>query len=377
MIHISTQSALRDLGHELGGVSAIGVDTEADSFHSYREKTCLVQISTRDEDYIVDPLALEHLAPLASVFSDVGVLKVFHAAENDVAALRRDLQLETRHLFDTRIAARILGLPRVGLADLLHEHFGVSTNKRLQRYPWASRPLDAAALEYAATDSHYLLSLRDILWQRLADAARLDEAEEEFKRVEGTVANERVFDPEAFWRLKGATTLTPPQRAVLRELYSWRDRQAAAPDRPPFRIAPDAALIAVAREQPADLDALRRVQGLPGGVMQRYAYGLLAAVRRGAAAEIPRPPRGERPDDAIVARYEALRAWRRQVAAERGVEPDVIISNAALKSLATEVPAGWPELESSGAVGPWRLRTYGADLLRILHGVAADGAVQR
>lgn len=374
MILVSTARALHDLAIELGGVSAIGVDTEGDSFYSYREKTCLVQISTRDEDYVIDPLALSDLTPLASVFADVAVLKVFHAAENDIAALRRDLHLETRHLFDTRVAARILGVPRVGLADLLREHFGVETNKRLQRYPWASRPLDRAALEYAARDSHYLLPLRDLLWQRLADAGRLDEAEEEFERGESAAATERTFDPETFWRLKGASALTPPQRAVLRELYSWRDRQAAAADRPPFRIAPDSALVALAKEPPANLEALRRAPGVPAGVYQRYAYGILAAIRRGAAADVPRPPRVERRDDTVVARYEALRAWRRQIAAKRGVEPDVIVSNASLLALATQAPAGERELEALGVLGPWRLRAYGTDLLRVLHESRTDAA---
>lgn len=366
MIVVSRPDQLRTLARELGGVPAIGVDTEADSFHSYREKTCLVQISTRDEDYIVDPLALPDLSPLAPVFADPAVLKVFHAADNDVAGLKRDLGLQTRRLFDTMLSARILGIPRVGLADLLREHFGVETNKRLQRYAWGSRPLDRAALEYAITDSHYLLPLRDLLWQRLADAGRLEEAEEEFRREEGATAAERAFDPESFWRVKGAMALPPAQRAVLRELYAWRDRQAAAADRPPFRIAPDSALFILAREQPRDLEAMRRLQGVPAGVVQRYAYGIIAALRRGAAAAAPLPPPLHRRDDALTARYEALRAWRRQVAARRGIEPDVVVSNAALLSIAQHVPKGMAELDGLGALGPWKLSAYGAGLLRVL-----------
>src|SRR5947199_8461453 len=116
---VSTHGALRSLVDALNDIPAIGVDTEADSFHSYREKTCLLQISTGDEDYIVDPLALSDLSPLAPVFAATHICKVFHAAENDVAGLRRDFGFDTVHIFDTMAAARILGLPRFGLGDLL------------------------------------------------------------------------------------------------------------------------------------------------------------------------------------------------------------------------------------------------------------------
>jgi len=366
VIVVSTRESLHDVARELGGVPGIGVDTEADSFHSYREKTCLIQISTRGSDFIIDPLALKDLSPLAPVFSDAAVLKVFHAAENDVANLKRDFALHTRHLFDTRAAARILGIKQVGLADLLRAHFGVEANKRLQRYPWAKRPLDAAALDYAAADSHYLLPLRDILHRQLLDVGRTEEAEEEAERLEGSTATARVFDPESFWRLKGAATLAPGQRAALRELYVWRDRQAAAADQPPFRIAPDAALFAVAEALPSDLDSLRRVSGLPSSLFERYAFGMLAAVRRSRAKEVPLPPKRARPDDAALKRYEALRSWRRGVAAARGVEHDVVISNAVLQALATRNPSDAGELAAAAALGPWKLRTYGPALLTVL-----------
>jgi len=358
------------MARELGGVPGIGVDTEADSFHSYREKTCLIQISTRDSDFIIDPLALTDLSPLASVFGDPAVLKIFHAAENDVANLKRDFALRTRHLFDTHAAARILGIKQVGLADLLRAHFGVESNKRLQRYPWATRPLDPAALNYAAADSHYLLPLRDILHRQLLDAGRTEEAEEEAERLEGATASMRVFDPESFWRIKGAATLAPAQRAALRELYVWRDRQAAAADRPPFRVAPDSALVAVAEALPPDQDSLRSVSGLPSSLVERYAYGLLAAVRRSRDKVVPLPPKRARPDDAVLTRYEALRSWRRGMAAERGVEHDVVISNAVLQALAERNPADASELAAAAVIGPWKLRTYGPALLTVLR--AAD-----
>jgi ribonuclease D len=374
LIIVDTPAAVHDLAAELVGVSAIGIDTEADSFHTYREKTCLLQISTRDSDYIVDPLEVHDLAPLAPIFSDRAVCKVFHAADNDVAALRRDFGFQTANLFDTMVAARILGLQRVGLADLLRERFGVETDKRLQRYHWSRRPLDAAAVAYAAIDSHYLLRLADQLRAELAVAGRLEEAEEEFLRLERSTAAERKFDPESFWRIKGAYALPPAGRAVLRELNIWRERQAIARDQPPFRIAPDSALVALAGAMPRDLHSLRAVAGIPPALVQRYARAILAAIDRGASSPASALPPNRRPDEALVERYETLRRWRRELAARRGVEPDVIVSNAVLRAVAERQPRSRAELAELGVLGPWKLQAYASGLIEALRSAAQGSA---
>jgi ribonuclease D len=306
------------------------------------------------------------MSPLRFVFADIAVCKVFHAAENDVAALRRDFGFETTCLFDTMFAARILGLPRVGLGDLLREHFGVESDKRLQRYAWGRRPLDPAAIDYAAMDSRYLLPLADMLREQLRNAGRLEEAEEEFRRLESSVAGERRFDPESFWRIKGAYALSPPQRAVLRELHIWRDRQAIARDVPPFRVVQDAVLLSLAESQPRTMRALEDLPGVPIAIVRRYSRGLLTCVERGISAPPPPLPRSRRPDEALVERYETLRRWRRQVAADRGVEPDVIVANAVLQSVAERQPRTLSDLQSLGVLGSWKLRSYGSDLLAAL-----------
>lgn len=376
MILVDSTAALRTLSRELGGVSAIGVDTEGNSFYAYRERTCLVQLSTRSEDYLVDPLALPDLAPLRSVFADPSVLKIYHAADNDVAALKRDFGLATHHLFDTMLAARILGLPRWGLADLLREFFTVDLNKRMQRHDWGQRPLELAAVRYAAMDSHYLLPLRDVLQARLAEAGRLQEAEEEFARVERSEAAIRIFDPESFWRIKGAYDLTPVQQAALRELHIWRDREAVSTERPPFRIISDQQLVAIAAAQPSAPPALEQVPGMPPPLARRYGAGILAAVRRGAEAPAPQEARLARRDGAELDRYEALRRWRRQAAAARGVEPDVVVSNAVLSALAAKPPRDEEELNALTVLGPWKLQTYGPSLLDVLRGVRSEPAIK-
>jgi ribonuclease D len=364
-IIVDTSDCLAEMARQLRTANAIGVDTESDSFHSYREKICLVQVSTADEDYVVDPLALPRLAPLEETFADPAVVKVFHAAENDVAALRRDFAFDTHGIFDTMAAARILGLPRFGLGDLLREHFNVESDKRLQKFEWGRRPLPSRALDYAATDSRHLLPLRQILLRSLREADRIEEAEDEFQRLESATSRERAFDPEGWRRVKGAHALGPSQRGVLRELYRWRDDQAARLDRPPFRVAPDAALIAVAAQQPSDPAELKKVVGLPGSIAERHTSALLGLVQAGLNAPAPPALRGPRRDEAIEARFEALRTWRRARAAERAVAPDVIVPNAVLRSVAEARPKTLEDLESLGLVGPWKLSAYGAELISV------------
>lgn len=366
MILIDSAEALQVLGRQLEGIPGVGIDTEGNSFYSYRDRTCLVQISSPDEDYLIDPLAVPDLSPLAPLFADVETVKVYHAADNDVAALRRDFGLHTHRLFDTMTASRILGLAKYGLGDLLREFFGVESDKRMQRFDWGSRPLPQEAIAYAAMDTRYLLPLRDILQQRLQSVDREQEAEEEFVRLEGATAAAREFDPESFWRIKGAYELDPRGRALLRELHIWRDRRARASDRPPFRVIPDAVLVAIARRQPQTLLELGEVEGLSPGLARRFGPALLDSARRAAGAQPPREPQSVRRPDDVVARYEALRAWRRQVAAQRGVEPDVITANAVLSALAERPPRSEEQLSELGLLGPWKLRAYGPDLLRVL-----------
>ena len=362
---VSDSHELQTAVRLLSAATVIGVDTESDSFHAYREKVCLLQISTQDADYLIDPIALPDLAPLKSVFADRAICKVFHAAENDVAGLRRDFNFDTQHLFDTMAAARILGLPRYGLGDLLLEHFGVASDKRLQRYEWGRRPLSPLAIDYAATDSRHLIRLMQLLQRRLEAEDRLTEAEEEFARLESSTVRERLFDSESWSRMKGAQALAPLERAILRELYIWRDGQAATLDRPPFRVAPDAALLALAVARPRDVAGLAEVSGFPDSIARRYGDRLLEAVARGLAAPVPELRRTPRRDEAVVERYEALRRWRRLKAEGRGVLPDVIVSNAVLQTLAERRPLNFDELEAMSLLGPWKLHTYGTELIEV------------
>ncbi len=351
---------------ELAEEQAIALDTESDSLYRYFYRVCLIQISTRRKDYLVDPLRLSGLAPLASILADPGVEKVFHAAENDILMLKRDFGFTFANVFDTMLAARILGWPQVGLANLLYRHFGVVLDKRAQLTDWGHRPLSAAQLSYARLDSHYLLDLRDLLARELRAARRWREAEEAFSALPHIEYVEKPFDPEGFWRIRDARALKPHELAVLRELYLWRDEQARRLDRPPFKVLGDDTLVLLSQRQP------QRLEDLPLGPRQVASFGrsLLAAIARGRAAPPPLPPRPRpgngRPDPVVQARFDRLRAWRSERAQQRGVDADIVLTNDALMAIARAAPATLDELASLGVMGSWKVEEYGPALLQAL-----------
>jgi len=364
---VATQRRFDKLLSDLLSRPAVAVDTESNSFHAYHERVCLIQFSTRDADYIVDPLAGIDLSPLGDLFADPSVQKVFHAAEQDVAGLKRDFGFHFANLFDTMWAARILGWPRVGLGDILWETFGVRTDKRYQRFNWGRRPLPPEALAYARRDTHYLLPLRDLLAKALEQAGRTEEAAEVFEQLTHTPPASNPHGPAAFWRVKGLDALTPRERAILWQLYVWRDREAARRDVPPFRVAGERTLKALAQARPRTLGELARVPGVSRGLLRRYGKTLLEAVARGERNLPPQPPPAPPPpDEAVLHRYHALRVWRRQVATRRGVKSDVVLPNAALWALAERNPATLDELADIPGLGPWKRRTYGPAILSVL-----------
>ncbi len=364
---VTTQSQLATLLDALSDQPAIALDTESNSLYAYHERVCLIQCSIPEGDYIVDPLAGLDLTPLAHILGDPRVQKVFHAAEYDVMCLKRDFRFRFVNLFDTMWAARILGWPRVGLGDVLKETFGVRTNKRYQRYNWGQRPLEPQALAYACMDTHYLLSLRHLQLEALVQQGRWEEAREVFDHVAASGPFSHAFDPEDFRRIKGVVDLTGREQAVLRELTIWRDQEARRRDRPPFKVLNDRILIALAQARPRTREELGDLTDLKPYHVRRYGSRLLRAIERGNRARPPQPPPPPpRRSEAEVTRFQALRAWRKEAAAERGVDADVIVGNAVLWSVAEQNPRTLEDLSTIEGLGPWKRKTYGELILKVL-----------
>jgi len=175
---VDTPAAFASLLDVLWSQPALALDTESNSLYRYHYQVCLIQISSATADYLVDPLRLRNLQPLADILANPAVQKVFHAAENDILMLKRDFGFAFANIFDTMLAARILGWSKVGLAALLHQHFGLTLDKRAQLTDWGQRPLTSAQLRYARLDSHFLLPLRDLIVNALRERKRWREAQE-------------------------------------------------------------------------------------------------------------------------------------------------------------------------------------------------------
>lgn len=345
----------------------VAIDTESNSLYAYRERVCLIQISTRENDYIIDPLIIADMKPLEPLLADPAVEKVFHAAEYDLICLQRDYGFHVENLFDTMIAARICGHKQVGLGSLLSEFLGIEVDKRHQRDDWGQRPLPPDSLLYAQMDTHYLPELRDRLGDELTELGRWREAHEAFREATSVTTPDTSFDPEGYWRLGLPNQLTRRQIAILREIYLLREQIAEKRDLPPFKVFTDKTLLQLATAAPRAANELQQVDGMSPAQIRRYGKSLLRAVERGSTARPPQPP--ERQPAAapeIVDCYSLLREWRKHRAQERGVESDVIISREALWTLAHRQPESLDAMRDIQGLGPWRLEAYGLELLEVV-----------
>lgn len=255
----------------------VALDTESNSFHVYRERVCLLQISTPALDVLVDPLAVDP-RPLGPILASRREL-VLHGADYDVRCLKREYGWSLPNLFDTMLAAKRLGRAQLGLAALVDAQFGVRMSKDFQRSDWGQRPLTRAQLRYASLDTRFLLPLHALLSSELAARGLADEARREFSRVAAVEPRPKVFDPEAWRKLRGSRELDREGKAVLRALWIAREERASALDRPPFKVLPEQAMLEIARRKPAREEDLEGVVGLTPNVRRRMGEALLTAAK--------------------------------------------------------------------------------------------------
>jgi ribonuclease D len=368
VIWIRTAAALDDLGRSLEGCRAIGIDTESDSLYHHRDKVCLVQVATdRGDAFLIDTLAVRDLAPLAGAMADSRLVKVLHGADYDVTTLKRDFGFTFASLFDTMIAARLLGRTELGLLAVARDELGVTLTKTNQKDDWSRRPLTAQQEAYAVADVLHLVALRETLEAKLAAVERLDWLREECAAVAALEPLVRRREPDAYLGLKGAKRLPPRALAALRELHAWRERRAEETDLPPFKILGNEALLRLAELGPASEADLRQVPGvLPR--LQRQAGPLLDSVRRARdlpEAELPVVPRAPRPvvPDPVLRRIERLKAWRTRKGAELALDASVVLPQRLIDRLAEAAPADAADLASIEGLRQWRARAFGTELI--------------
>lgn len=353
---------------DLSAHTRIAVDTESNSLHAYRERVCLIQFSTQQSDYVVDPLVFQDLLSLAPIFSDPNIEKIFHAAEYDLICLKRDYDFTFASLFDTMQAARILGYPQVGLDNLLAEKFGVKMDKRHQKADWGTRPLTLSQIDYARFDTHYLFQLRDLLEQELRLKGRWDIAMEDFALACHTgEMKERNTNGASWKRFAFRKDLSLRELTVVSELCLCRDRIAERLDRPVFKVIGDDMLLDIARKLPEKDVDLAGI-GLSPKQINLWGHEILAATRRGLAAPLVKRELPKHPKDAVLKRLEKLKIWRKKLARELAVESDVILPKMYLSMLSENPPGSLQDLEIAMRKSPTRFQKYGAEIYRLIGG---------
>lgn len=330
---IATETDLAVMLPRLEGVQRIAVDTEADSLHCYFEKLCLVQLSFGGEDFLVDPLAGLNLEPLAAALAQKEI--VLQGADFDLRLMRRSFGFVAARVFDTVIAARLLGIREFSLQALVQRYFGVTLTKGSQKANWAQRPLPREMAEYAMNDTRYLLPLAEKLETELRERGRWTWFEQSCQRGLDQSAIERVRDEDEAWRITGSGALTGRASALLRALWQWRDREAQAADRPAFHVLQNHLLIQAARMFDAgEVPDFRHFSS-----RRRRAF-LDAAEKALQAPEEAWPQRrrrvGKRPTADMERAAEALRRRRDEVATAHGLEPSFIAARGALDAVAAD-----------------------------------------
>jgi ribonuclease D len=371
LLYIDTQQAADDFLTDISGVREIAVDTEGASFHRFIDRIYLLQISTRERSAIIDPLPIGMPEAMGDILQDPDVEVVFHDADYDLRLLHQDYGWHVNSIFDTRIAAQLLGIKAFGLAALLDEFFGVKLDKKHQRADWSLRPLTQGMLDYAAQDTRYLLDLRDQLKSRLEKLGRWEWAREEFDRLEGTKW-EDDDSSLAFLRIKGARDLNRRELALLRELVPWRDSVAKEVDRATFRVMGNEVLLEIARTAPRTVKDLASLKGMPRGILDRGAHAILAAVQRGLDVadeqlpKFPRAPRWDREED-FDDRVSKLKSVRDAAATRLNIDPGVLCSREKLEAIARKKPGNVSDLDDIPGLRKWQIAELGEDLVRVLN----------
>jgi ribonuclease D len=353
---VNSASALDYFVTNLRGYFPIALDTEADSLHHYRESVCLIQVTHDSRHFLIDPLGdfpLDELWPPTSRHT-----WILHGADFDLRMLRRAGAPEPQAVFDTMLAAQLLGLKAFGYGALVEKFCGIALAKTSQKADWSRRPLSPAMIEYAVQDTEYLEPIAEILGQQLDEKKRREWHEQSCARVVEASKSVREEDPENEWRISGSALLSPQAVAIVKELYYWREKEAESVDLPVFKVLHGELLLELASWSAANprvspMGAPRWPQRMSPARSER----LIEAIERGRnAPPIPRPPRGERPprDKEAEARMEKLRAHRDSVAADLDLDPTVIAPKSTLQDIARNPDTAAVRLIAQHRWCPWQ-----------------------
>jgi ribonuclease D len=368
-ILIETNRQLLEMISDLRNQLSIGVDTESNSLFEYQEKICLIQFSTIDQDYLVDTIKLKDLSTLNEIFSSDTIEKIFHAAEYDLMCLKRDFQFEFNNIFDTMIASRILGFRSIGLQSLLKDYFDVVVEKKYQRANWGKRPLSNEMLHYAQCDTHFLIDLKNILFEKLIKENKWELATEDFNRMTCVDAFVNNKNNDHYWKIIKGNSLSPQQENVLIEIYFLRENLARQINRPPFKVFGNQTIVELAKKMPKNEEQLNNISGLSPKLVQKYGEQILQAITIGLNQVSNNRKEKIRPDQLFLQKYDALKHWRKIKGIEMSVESDVVLPKEHMELIAHKKNCALSDIQEIMQNIPYRFQQFGNEIYSIIEGI--------
>lgn len=368
---ITASKQLHELCNEWRQESIIAVDTEASSFHHYVVRLCLIQVTTAHGTWLLDPLKIEDLSPFLEILEDPNIVKVLHDADFDIRLFHREHGTRVAPLFDTRIAAQLIGEQHFSLQALLQKYLGKELDKKFQKADWLQRPLSQEMLDYAATDTYYLLELRNLLAARLEHMGRLEWALEEFEHVPDIPFKDEGPKEPSWLRIKWAKSLKGRQLAILRQVHGWREKEAEKRDRAPFMIMPNSSLIGIAKEAPKSIGKLKGIDSVSDRHVDRYGRFILDAVREACKMDKSEWPVLERPkrfkrDEEYDERLKRLKGARDQEAERLSLAQGVLCPNSILQWIARERPVSLEAFSQLDDYRKWQIQETSKAFLAVM-----------
>ena len=359
---LTTSSQVSDLARILFRERCISIDTESNSRHRYPERVCLVQVATNSKVYLIDTIAVDDMTPIGEVLADNSVVKVIQGAEYDIRCLDREWGFRVRNFFDTSIAAGFVGMHKTGLSALIEGLLGLHIPKdaRIQKSDWSHRPLSQEALDYAATDVWYLLSIQRAFEGRLRTLSRSSWVSEECARLEEI----RYVAPNpetAFLSLKGSRRLAGQEKAILKRLFMLREAEARRRNRPPYYVLTHETLIYLASNPATDLTQLPSIRKQ---VDSSFGRLLREALQKGSAdppISNPIRPRIQPATQVEIDRLQMLKKWRANQGRQLSIDPALVWPMASLERLAKAPHTIVTELQSP-EVRRWQCEQFAESL---------------
>ena len=367
---ISTPAELEQFVDRISREKILAVDLEADSMFHYQEKVCLLQMAGNGENVVIDPLQVNDLSPLAPIFNDKEICKVFHGSDYDVRSLYRDFSIEISNLFDTQLASMFMGERETSLGAVVCNRFGIQLDKRYQKKDWSQRPLPDGMIEYAASDVFHLIPLARLLMDELAAKDRLDWVKEECTCLSAVRPAENDNEP-LFLRFRGAGRLPRRNLAALEGLLQYRRDLAAKKDRPLFKVFSNTALLKIATEMTDTPQAMEAARCLSVKQIRIYGKSMATIVKKAnalATEDLPTYPRKRRPSVSpkVPERVKAIKSWRDELADDLGIDPTLLFNKMLMTTIAVNTPSDIQGLRRVEGIRNWQVEAFGKDVLKVI-----------